>query len=82
MYPDFFTYNILISGAVLFSNVYTVHMDQEYWKDPEKFRPERFLTNNGQYEADERNKRYHNYYLTIFEVGGVQPPPPTTENQL
>jgi len=43
------------SGTVLFSNSYSVHMDQEYWKDPETFRPERFLSENGQYHADERN---------------------------
>merc|ERR1712168_1651169 len=42
-------------GTVLFSNSYTVHMDQDYWKDPETFRPERFLNENGQYKSDERN---------------------------
>ena len=36
------------------SNSFTVHMNQEYWKDPEAFRPERFISNNGQYHADER----------------------------
>ena len=43
------------SGTVLFSNSYTVHMDQDYWKDPETFRPERFLNEKGQYKSDERN---------------------------
>jgi len=42
-------------GTVLFSNSYTVHMDQDYWKDPETFRPERFLNEKGQYKSDERN---------------------------
>jgi len=48
------------SGTVLMSNSYTIHMDQEYWKDPEAFRPERFISNNGQYHADER--RCHKNY--------------------
>jgi len=25
------------------ANLYNVHMNQAYWKDPENFRPERFL---------------------------------------
>ena len=36
------------------SNIYSVHMDKDYWKDPEVFRPERFIV-GGQFRADERN---------------------------
>ena len=57
MHKRAYTLIISISETVLFSNSYTVHMDHDYWKDPGTFRPERFLTNNGQYQADERNKR-------------------------
>lgn len=32
-------------STVLF-NLYSVHMDEGYWGDPENFRPERFLDNN------------------------------------
>jgi len=29
-------------------NLYAVHMDPKVWKDPEIFRPERFLDSDGQ----------------------------------
>ena len=35
-------------------NVYSVHMDKDYWGDPETFRPERFLTPEGTLRKDER----------------------------
>lgn len=28
-------------------NLYSVHLDGEYWTDPEVFRPERHLSENG-----------------------------------
>ena len=50
------------------SNYYTVHMDQDYWKDPSTFRPERFLSDNGQYQADERIKSCDDYISNCSEV--------------
>lgn len=41
-------YNIPKDTLVLVS-LYSLNMDEEYWKDPHVFRPERFLNENGQY---------------------------------
>lgn len=38
---------------MLFS-IYSVHMDKEYWGDPEVFRPERFLNKEGKIIYDDR----------------------------
>jgi len=34
-------------GAVVFPNLYESHHNRDYWKDPENFRPERFLNDTG-----------------------------------
>ncbi|XP_033758198.1 vitamin D(3) 25-hydroxylase-like [Pecten maximus] len=34
-------------GTVIFGNLYGAHHDEELWKDPWEFRPERFLTADG-----------------------------------
>ncbi|XP_054710570.1 cytochrome P450 2J4-like [Uloborus diversus] len=34
-------------GAEIVANLWALHNDPKYWKEPEKFIPERFLTNNG-----------------------------------
>ncbi|XP_033110562.1 cytochrome P450 2U1-like [Anneissia japonica] len=39
-------YNIP-AGETIFVNLYSVHVDPKCWKDPEVFRPERFLDGNG-----------------------------------
>lgn len=44
---------LLQNTTVLFS-IYSVHMDKNYWGDPEKFRPERFLDANGNFINDEK----------------------------
>jgi len=33
--------------TVVYANIYDAHHDKEFWGDPEKFRPERFLDPNG-----------------------------------
>lgn len=40
-------YTIPKNAMVLF-NLYSMHMDESSWKDPETFRPERFLDKNGE----------------------------------
>ena len=44
-----------IPGQTIFmTSSYSVHMDSQYWKDPESFRPDRFL-HEGRFTPDERN---------------------------
>lgn len=33
--------------TAMFPSLYALHMDKDYWGDPENFRPERFLDENG-----------------------------------
>ncbi|XP_070556483.1 cytochrome P450 2U1-like [Ptychodera flava] len=39
-------YNIP-KGTQIWTNLWNLHMDEEYWKEPEKFCPERFLDDEG-----------------------------------
>ncbi|ODM88974.1 Cytochrome P450 1A1 [Orchesella cincta] len=41
-------------GSIIFSNHYSVHMDKEYWGDPEVFRPDRFINEKGEFVLDKR----------------------------
>ena len=34
-------------GTTLFSNIWAVHHDPELWTDPDEFRPQRFLNEEG-----------------------------------
>ena len=36
------------AGTQVFPNIWALHMNKEAWGDPEAFRPERFLDDNGQ----------------------------------
>lgn len=40
-------YTIPKNAMVIF-NLYSMHMDESSWKDPQTFRPERFLDKNGE----------------------------------
>jgi len=40
--------------TIFLSNLYHILQDEGYWGDPENFRPERFLTQEGKYRKDER----------------------------
>lgn len=52
MLRDFF----IPKGTVVFANLYSVSFDKTFWTDPEKFQPERFLTNNN--EIDQEKAEY------------------------
>ncbi|XP_047372219.1 vitamin D 25-hydroxylase isoform X5 [Sciurus carolinensis] len=36
-------------GTTVITNLYSVHFDEKYWKDPEVFHPERFLDSRGRF---------------------------------
>ncbi|XP_070556067.1 steroid 17-alpha-hydroxylase/17,20 lyase-like isoform X3 [Ptychodera flava] len=48
-------YNIP-KGTQIWTNLWKLHMDEEYWKEPEKFRPERFLDDEG--NAQKKQESY------------------------
>jgi len=50
--------------SFIMSNLWAVHNDPKLWKDPEVFRPERFLTATGEFVRDE--------HLIPFSVGKRQ----------
>ena len=43
---DFHGYTIP-KGTIIIANLYDVHHDKKIWRDPDVFRPERFLTSDG-----------------------------------
>ncbi len=52
----------LPKGATVFANIYGVHHNPEIWGDPENFRPEKFLNEDGM-------KFIQNYALIPFAEG-------------
>ena len=52
------------SGTIVLTNLYSVHMDNDYWGDPGTFRPERFLNEDG-------NLIQHEKYFLPFGNGNV-----------
>lgn len=45
---------IFPKGTIIMPNLYQIHHDENYWGDPENFRPERFLNADGSFRKDER----------------------------
>ena len=45
---------VIPKDTLVTSVLYHVMSDRDYWKDPENFRPERFLNEEGTFKRDER----------------------------
>ncbi|KAJ8922282.1 hypothetical protein NQ315_004221 [Exocentrus adspersus] len=41
-------------GTIVLTSLYSVHMDNNFWKDPLEFRPERFLDEHGDITVNEK----------------------------
>lgn len=53
---------VIPKSTTIFENIWAVHHDPKYWGDPDVFRPERFLNDEGKVQKPE--------YLIPFSVGG------------
>ncbi|CAH1107251.1 unnamed protein product [Psylliodes chrysocephalus] len=49
-------YGYLIpENTIILTNLYSVHMDESFWKDPYEFRPERFLNEKGDLTVNDKH---------------------------
>ncbi len=52
-------YGPIPKGTVFIINTWNLHHDKAFWGDPENFRPERFLTDDGEFlPADHPNRKH------------------------
>lgn len=51
-------------GTIILTSLYSVHMDQKFWKDPLAFRPERFFDQSGNWVVNEK-------YFAPFGYGKI-----------
>lgn len=54
---------LIPAGTVVMSNIWATHMDPNLWDEPEKFKPQRFLTRGGSAVIDKPD------YLIPFSTG-------------
>lgn len=53
--------------TVLFYNLHPIYADKAYWKDPEAFRPERYLNENGDIDQSKSDR----VLKTVFGAGTI-----------
>ena len=58
---SFLGYTIPAKSLIIY-NVYALHRDEKYWGDPEEFRPERWIDENGKLKS-------HQGYFMPFGTG-------------
>ncbi len=52
-------YGTIPNGTLIMINMWTLHHDEEFWQDPDIFRPERFLDEDGQLLPPDHPNRKH-----------------------
>ncbi|ODM87145.1 Methyl farnesoate epoxidase [Orchesella cincta] len=49
---------LIPKGTYVIGNLHAIHHERSYWKDPDNFRPERFLDESGKFRSDPRLKPF------------------------